>query len=97
MFAKLGLLPALLLVVGLGNEARADEKVDWNQYLEPAGSRTPAKNAAAKNAAAAKANPPAKHAAPQSKPSPRQVAKSSSTASRAKPERQSPARSGHRH
>lgn len=97
MFAKLGFLPALVLVVGLGNEARADEKVDWNQYLEPAGSRTPAKNAAAKNAAAAKANPPAKHAAPQSKPSLGKVAKSSSTASRAKAEKQRPAPGGHRH
>jgi len=91
MVSKLG-LAALLLVVGLGNKARADQKVDWSQYLEPAGSRTPAKSAAA-----AKANPPSKHVAPHSKTSRRQVAKSSSTESRAKTERQRPARSGLRH
>ena len=34
---------ALVLLVGLGitTEARADRKVDWSEYLEPAGARPP--------------------------------------------------------
>lgn len=92
MVSKLGFLAALLLVVGLGNEARADQKVDWSEYVEPAGSRPPARSAAA-----AKANPPAKKVAPQRGTSRRQVAKSSRAESRAKTERQRPARSRHRH
>jgi hypothetical protein len=92
MVSKLGLLAALLLAVGIGNEARADQKVDWSEYVEPAGSRTPARSAAA-----AKATPPTKPVAPQRKTSRRQVAKSSSTESRAKTEQQRPARSRHRH
>jgi hypothetical protein len=88
MVSKLGFLAALLLVVGFASEARADQKVDWSEYVEPAGSRPPAKSAGA-----AKATPPAKKAATQRKASGRQVAKSSSAESRAKTERQRPARS----
>ncbi len=36
-------LPVLVLFVGLGigRDASAGEKMDWSEYLEPAGSRAP--------------------------------------------------------
>lgn len=38
-------LPVLVLFVGLGigREANAGAKLDWSEYLEPAGSRAPAR------------------------------------------------------
>lgn len=40
-------LPVLALFVGLGigRDARAGAKMDWSEYLEPAGSRAPAAKA----------------------------------------------------
>ena len=83
-------VPALVLWVGLGvaTEARAERKVDWSEYLEPAGSRAPLKSEAAA------AQQPVKAAAPDKKPARHQVAKQHGAESRAKAKPQPPARSG---
>ena len=65
-------LPVLVLLVGLGigRDASAGAKMDWSEYLEPAGSRPPAKVATATQR-------PAKASASQRKAS-RTVAKKQS-------------------
>jgi hypothetical protein len=64
-------LAAFVVVIGFGT-ARADSKVDWSQYLEKPGDRTPVKARptpkVAKATPATKAAPKAKSATARPKP-----------------------------
>ena len=64
------LLPAFLLVLGLGHAVHAEKKVDWSEYLEPPGSPGPPIKHAATPVK------PAVTAAPtEAKPAPQKVTK----------------------
>jgi hypothetical protein len=80
--AACSLLTALVLLVGLGagHEARANEKVDWSEYLEPPGTQHPVKVTTA-------SQPPVKSATKAKKASrtaakPKRAAKTKSPARR---------------
>jgi len=67
-------LIALVLVMGLGVEARADPKVDWSQYIEKPGDRVVNKPAAESPPAAVAAKP-AKSSTKKAKPAAKKAAK----------------------